>query len=717
MASPSSSHFESARTEQIISEFFLKGLHVILESRVPFLCSETHRTEQGGLSSSSVSRVRKKDKWFMLAIGECSAASEILNVWHKNAMDPLVIDVVLVQEDSSKAQGSDKEIGSPMKLHAFSDTFTSAQSTSYWNVGEEHFNSSSKETSVKVLERWVMQYESLKSSTRDHLSSKGRGSLGFGETVSHSSDDPTASTRMYKRLILLLRSLYVTSRLLPAYKLFRKLNSSNQSYNFGISYRVSSFVEPFSRMEEREMTNFRFTPVDTAFGRLSLSVSYCTVLPHLNIEDSTSLLPPIIVDYVGSPAADPLKRFPCGSLPKSVDKGYQATSFPSQGIRSSYSSPFQRPHSWSSGLSRCGPPTYSPSPPLYPNYSIPYSTLSDSHASTSNVHGHRVPPCGHHNHDQSAPISYRPSSQKKGTSSEELWLTPPFSPSSSPSPTNSPSCNPLLNRPRFGSSPVSIPLGRNPGCVSPNNSDPNKLLLPPPSPKSKRPDYSNRDDSSRGHATHVSGSQESPSPSRGNSFRKNDALKSGETYIGSTSLQTNLGQKVFRDSREDSGRFSGLISSSSSPRFGFSRSSSRLSLQDDLDDYEFTCPFAVDDVDTIDSHTRNDPSDGKDAPDATLMFHSTRKSQDAAVGALVHMLRTAPPLRQDSSYFSHSSRTDSGTGTFSGTGGGSSFFTSRKTSEALDELQTYREMKNLLLAQSRTQSVTLEPLEATDEVA
>ncbi|ERN08199.1 hypothetical protein AMTR_s00018p00189350 [Amborella trichopoda] len=123
-------------------------------------------------------------------------------------------------------------------------------------------------------------------------------------------------------------------------------------------------------------------------------------------------------------------------------------------------------------------------------------------------------------------------------------------------------------------------------------------------------------------------------------------------------------------------------------------------------------PFVI-----FENVNRNDPSDGKDAPDATLMFHSTRKSQDAAVGALVHMLRTAPPLRQDSSYFSHSSRTDSGTGTFSGTGGGSSFFTSRKTSEALDELQTYREMKNLLLAQSRTQSVTLEPLEATDEVA
>ena len=52
-----------------------------------------------------------------------------------------------------------------------------------------------------------------------------------------------------------------------------------------------------------------------------------------------------------------------------------------------------------------------------------------------------------------------------------------------------------------------------------------------------------------------------------------------------------------KDSRDESGsgRFSGVFSSSGSPRLGFSRSSSRLSMQDDTDDADF--PFAVDDVD------------------------------------------------------------------------------------------------------------------------
>lgn len=50
-----------------------------------------------------------------------------------------------------------------------------------------------------------------------------------------------------------------------------------------------------------------------------------------------------------------------------------------------------------------------------------------------------------------------------------------------------------------------------------------------------------------------------------------------------------------KDSRDESGRFSGVFSSSGSPRLGVSRSSSRLSMQDDTDDADF--PFAVDDVD------------------------------------------------------------------------------------------------------------------------
>ncbi|KAF9603781.1 hypothetical protein IFM89_037867 [Coptis chinensis] len=145
-----------------------------------------------------------------------------------------------------------------------------------------------------------------------------------------------------------------------------------------------------------------------------------------------------------------------------------------------------------------------------------------------------------------------------------------------------------------------------------------------------------------------------------------------------------------------------MVSSSGSPRIGFSRSSSRLSFQDDFDDLDFSCPFAVDDVDTSNSQSRT--LDGKEGLDSTSQaFPSTRKSQDAAIGVLVQMLRTAPPLRQDnSSYLSQSAKTESGGEVDAASG----FFMPRKTADALEELKSYKEMKDLLLSQSGTQVAT-----------
>ncbi|KAJ0453923.1 hypothetical protein HanIR_Chr15g0734511 [Helianthus annuus] len=50
---------------------------------------------------------------------------------------------------------------------------------------------------------------------------------------------------------------------------------------------------------------------------------------------------------------------------------------------------------------------------------------------------------------------------------------------------------------------------------------------------------------------------------------------------------------VSRDNKDDSGRFSGLLSSSGSPHIGLSRSSSRLSLPDELDDIDFSSRICI----------------------------------------------------------------------------------------------------------------------------
>lgn len=600
-------HIEYGRFEQILSQFLLKSLHIILDSRVPSI-----------RPSGRSSQVKKSDKWFNLVLGDRPAALDNLNFWHRNLMEPMIIDIILVQDMPNSLSGQGE------------------CTTSGYGILVE-----------TVVERWVVQYEPPR----------------IPPQVVESS---AAYKKMYKKSIILLRSLYSMMRLLPAYRAFRKLSVSSRVRDFDINYKVSSFSAPFTRAEEEVMKHYNFYPVDAQHGRLSISVKYRESLSDFNLETSTSFPPQIITDYVGSPATDPMRAFP------SKEKGASATSYsPVRGIQSP-STPFQRPHSWTSGLHMGAPLPYNQT---FGGSPTAYAVRNDLSSSPTDTYGHR-------NQNNRLP------NHQRGNSFDEYQLSPPFSPSPSPSPpTYLSSGNYAQSRLRSDTAPVSIPhpmMGRSPRYLSPNMSDPNRHSLPPPSPRSTKHDTS---------------SQESPSGIR--SLRKSEMSRAGELSSGLTNHYS--GQKVSRDSKDDSGRFSGLLSSSGSPRVGFSRSSSRLSLQDDLDDIDFSCPFIVDDVDSSDSPTSQNHG-GKRASEITSQaFSMAKKSQDAAVGALVHMLRTAPPLRQDSSCYSSQSlriEPEGEVGTASG------FFIPRKTSDALEELRAYKEMKDLLLSKSGTRFVS-----------
>ncbi|KAF8104895.1 hypothetical protein N665_0166s0076 [Sinapis alba] len=113
--------------------------------------------------------------------------------------------------------------------------------------------------------------------------------------------------------------------------------------------------------------------------------------------------------------------------------------------------------------------------------------------------------------------------------------------------------------------------------------------------------------------------------------------------------------------------FSGLLSSSGSPRFVFSRSPSRLSSADDLDDPDCSCSFDFDDVDESGLQYRQSLDRRKTSSSISQSLPIGRKSQDAAVGVLVQMLKTAPPLRQDSSTYMASMSEAQREGSVSGT--------------------------------------------------
>ncbi|XP_019462868.1 PREDICTED: autophagy-related protein 13b-like isoform X2 [Lupinus angustifolius] len=596
-SSHGNAHSEGAEMEQIITEFFAKSLHIILESRALYVSSRNSFGDQvvssPSSSSSSSSSVRPRDKWFNLALRECPAALENIDLWRQSNLEPIVIDVVLVQ----RPVNWDPASFPPKRVLPRSSSMKERYPFS-WNSDQEELGIETK--SEKIIERWVLQYESGK--TRDSNSNSRRSSNISLHTL-------------YKKSTLLLRSLYSTVRLLPAHKIFRELNSSAQIRPFTLVHRISSFIEPFTRREEAEMLKFGFTPVDTASGRLCLSVMYLPSASEVSSEPTTPMSPQVITDYVGSPLADPLRRFPL--IP--------VTGLPSYGSPSSL--PFSRRHSWSYDHFRASSPSIacSPSP-----------TYSESHTSVSNANSRHFPP---------ASLPPQPTElsliQKKNTGFDDRY----------PHPSHS-----IDN---FGSLPTTTILR--------TESAPVRI----------------------------------PAAEVTNSPDTNMSIQTGATA-----------EKLFSLGKDEPQKYSGVkISANSSPHISFSRSSSR-SYQDDFDDSDFTCPFNEDDL--TDPESRAESFDHGHMADALEAggFFPIRKSHDAAVGTLVHLLKKAPPLRQDLSTSEHlsqgahseiwnnnikeSNQIPDALMPVSMTSSGL-IATRKTTADALEEFHSYREMKNLLL--------------------
>ncbi|GKU95127.1 hypothetical protein SLEP1_g8527 [Rubroshorea leprosula] len=629
-SSHGNTHSEAAKMEQIITEFFAKSLHIILESRSPFVSSRNYSGEQTmsspSSSSSSLSSVRSRDRWFNLALRESPAVLENLDLWRQSNPEPIMVDVILEQRPVDW-----NPLNFSPKRNLVRNLSSKERYPHCCNSDQEELGSEAK--SEKIIERWIVQYE-----TKKFRDSSSGGRRSSNNTL------PT----LYKKAILLLRSLYVTVRLLPAYKIFRDLNCSGQIHAFKLVPKVSSFVEPFTRKEEAEMQRFGFTPVDTSSGRLCLSVFYRSPLLDMSSGSSTPMSPQFIPDYVGSPLADPLKRFP--SLP--VSHG------------SPSSLPFSRRHSWSYENYKVSPSSlpFSPSP-----------THSESHALVSNPNSHHFPPFSLPPHPPETSLAH-----KKSRNFDEYCPSPTFSPSPSPSP------------------PIYIPGNHQPKALLRSESAPVNI----PGPKfATSPALSNR--------------QNLP-PSPPCKLTKPNT-STAENIVGPDQIAAKI-DKLLSFGREDSRRTSGVkISSNSSPRISFSRSSSR-SFQDDFDDTEFPCPFDVEDDDSMDPSSRPGSYDKKgllsDPLEGGALF-PVRKSQDAAVGDLVRMLKKAPPLHQDfSSTSSSASRPelwrnsiqepDKISEAMTLTHAASPSIPSSRlktTADALEELRGYKEMKNLLLAQ------------------
>ncbi|MCO5584496.1 hypothetical protein L7F22_038424 [Adiantum nelumboides] len=521
MASSSSIHApERSKVEQIVVEFFAKSLHIILESRIPSLGGESDYL--GSSASSSTSGPKARDRWFNLALGDCTTALENFEPWRRSLSDPMIVDIVLDHSKFAEMKSTVPRV--------------STTEPSHWARGSPQPEGlSTTSNKVTILERWTVQFEQRRRSSTASSSpalkvalvskpAPGRDASRVGPAVTQEvqvdskeewlrlqkirSDESAARggaplpahvtevSAVYKRTVVMLRSLYSTCRLLPAYRMFRMSSSPTNCCDFTLSYRVLSSAAPFSERESRDMSMHSFTSVETAFGRMSLSVQYRLTTAVIALEVVPSIPHCIIPDYVGSPSTDPLKRFTGEphSLPvrgTSIGQGMRMISVPSSLQNSPPWSGIGRRHSWSGRIHQMQPALQPPSSPSYrisrspsPSYPFhpspspphppsPYSPFSQKQPSSDLSFSPLGSP--HSSADRHPGISTRVSQPI----SIDSRCSPPFSPSPSPSP-------PTMYR---GSQPVSIPKSSQPRGSKLAMGDPyirSKNLLPPLSPSAKK---------------------------------------------------------------------------------------------------------------------------------------------------------------------------------------------------------------------------------------
>ncbi|KAH7292401.1 hypothetical protein KP509_29G066100 [Ceratopteris richardii] len=523
MASSSSHAPERSKVEQIVVEFFAKSLHIILESRIPALGGESDYL--GSSASSSNSGPKTRDRWFNLALGDCTAALENFEPWRRSLSDPMVVDILLYNSSVIESKPSGPPVGTSEHL-SWEKAGTSL----------EH-EDSSMVNKPTTLERWTVQFDqrkrtnafsssqALKVASRvKQATGRDAGRLGSGETheaqVDTKKEDAVSGLRLqkvgvdesrgkgeaslpahvtevsavYKRTVIMLRSLYSTCRLLPAYRIFKMSSSSTNCCDFYLDYRMLSTVTPLTEHDNRDMSVFSFTPVETAFGRMSLSVQYRLSTSVIELRVVPSILPRIIPDYVGSPTTDPLKRFTGEphSLPASgmcLGQGMHLIALRSSLQNSPPYPGLDRRHSWSGRIHQMQPALQPPSSPSYrisrsPSPSYPF------HPSPPHTPSYSPLSCKQQCSDLSpSPITSPHSSADRHTGigikasqpiSIDRHLSPPFSPSPSPSP-------PTLYR---GSDPVSIPRPSQLRGSKLSLGDPHQRssrnLLPPLSPSSRK---------------------------------------------------------------------------------------------------------------------------------------------------------------------------------------------------------------------------------------
>ena len=287
---------DSARVEQVAAEALTKAAHIVLGARLP--------GRAAGESGPS-------NRWFNLETEELACAARPLEPWRRDCGRPLVLDVLGGTPDAT-----------PELLERW--TFWYRRKGAGGGGGSSSGGSSSGASSSSFggAESWGSGTSASFSpgGTRTRRSSSESRRAG-------NLDTPL----VYKRAVIMLRSLYSVSRRLPAHCLFATLRRRQQAAGAGgvgadMGFRIHSpdAVAGDLTAPQGGLAQFRFSGVETPTGFLDFSVQYLQELPaHLaaitNCAPQTAAVPaPVAATAPAINASPPLHRSPgssCGASP------------------------------------------------------------------------------------------------------------------------------------------------------------------------------------------------------------------------------------------------------------------------------------------------------------------------------------------------------------------------------------------------------------------
>ena len=261
MASPNKSELHHT-----IMKFYESSLKVVLESRIPVFTSTSFH--HGKCSEGK---------------GSFCPCIERMEPWCNGIWEPMVIDVFF----SQNRQG--KSIGSKKIVHR-----TNVPESGHVYTGLKNLDSVDQPV---LLERWTIQFSEF--SSKRSMSELRSFSTGRMSSISNEQTNVFSPFDDLERMMtILLRSLYCTTRMVPAHSIFRLLCTSRQC-NFTLNYRILSSPLP-APTNLKGMVHNCFTPMNSGIGCVFISVSYQPEVSNLIHKEAPLVLPRIISDYAAA---------------------------------------------------------------------------------------------------------------------------------------------------------------------------------------------------------------------------------------------------------------------------------------------------------------------------------------------------------------------------------------------------------------------------------